>query len=196
MFFQRPALSTAAAEQLASEVYSKRMQKLHGPWRVLCVGPEYLEILQKHIDSAVSINRANLVTQKGAVLDQPLSQTAEPEEKSRQPANELQDNNMEQCAVEWIIHHVTTKEGPYYVVRWYRYSGKKYNVNPLEHLLNHFVDTYWRQKKRQSANTERMRNNLTRFECNWPTKANNRPHSLRLARRYTYTPVQRSEKVA
>lgn len=62
VFADSPPLKTSAAESLPARRYSERMQKTHGPYRVLHVGPEYLKILQEVFENTVIINRATRVT--------------------------------------------------------------------------------------------------------------------------------------
>lgn len=117
--------------------------------------------------------------------DEPVSRTIERTETSCRLARKLQNKSREQYAVEQIACHVTTKTGPRYVIRCYGYSSRDDNIEPPEHLPKHFVDTYWRCSKRQSAPTKRSKDNDTRYKSTSPTKSNNEYGSLRIARQST-----------
>lgn len=134
------------------------MPNWHGPYRVLSVGPEYLDTIQESAENIDSINR---VIQQLDVLHQSLSRTVEPEEASRQPASKLRDKSIEKYAVERIVSHVTTIPRPRNLVRQYSYRSKEDTVKATKHLPKHFVDAYWHRKQRHSESTKRNSNDRT-----------------------------------
>lgn len=115
---------------------------------MLTVEPEYLYLLQKDFENFVSMNHASRVAQKRGVPVQHLTRTVRPEETSHQAVNELQDKNKERYAVERIIHHVTTKTRPYYVVRWSGYSTTEDTDERRDHVPAIFVNTDRHRMKR------------------------------------------------
>lgn len=115
---------------------------MHGPYRVLGVRPEYLQILQEGVENSVSINRVARVTKEGGPPYVPLPKTVGPNETPRQLATKLQGINEKDYVLERVFHDVTTKTGPPHVVGWYGYSSKYDSVKPSEHLPKHFVNAY------------------------------------------------------
>lgn len=67
-----PPLVTSATKRPATRRYSKLITKRHGPYHVLSVRSEYLNILQERVVNSVSINRVVQATQKGGTSDESI----------------------------------------------------------------------------------------------------------------------------
>lgn len=143
----RPPLTTSIAECLAAKGHSKLMPKRHDPYPELSDESEYLKILREDVVKSVSIYHVTRVTKQGIAPDQQATRIVEFEPVSRKLANKPSNNKeIQQFDVERIAHHVITKSGLHYVVRWYGYRNKENTTKPLAHSPTHVVDAYRQQK--------------------------------------------------
>lgn len=63
-FVYWPPRTTTTAQCMAAERNPKLKQNRHGPYRMLRLAPEYLNILQEGIEKFVSINRVTPVARE------------------------------------------------------------------------------------------------------------------------------------
>lgn len=110
LFGSRPPLTTSATEHLTSAGFSNVLAKKHGLYRMMHVRPDYLKILRDGIENSICINRVTRVRQERESLNEPLSKAVEPKAKRCRPVIQLQNRNMEQCAVEPTVRSSVNSE--------------------------------------------------------------------------------------
>lgn len=145
-YIDKPPLvvsSAGNAKKLATNSYNKLMPKVMGPFAIVIVQPNTLTINESELHNTESINPATIVPGNEPPINSSQRVLVEDDPPTDLDAN---GQNIERNSTEYTVNRIVLHEGSgdgiCYLVCWYGYPPEHDNLEPTEHVQQHFKHYY------------------------------------------------------